>query len=96
MWTREVDVVHRSGDRIAVETFHPTLSDFYENPSKTQIDEIKSDSFYRCNQKHIVGIRNNRPNVHIKFRSGRTLVGQSFWEHSRVSIVEVEPKFIKY
>jgi hypothetical protein len=95
-WTVETEVIYKSGDRIAIRDFHPTWSDFYENPSQRQIDEIKSDSLYRCNHKNIIGIRDNRPRVHIKFRSGRTLVGQSFWDHSRVSIVEVEPKFVEY
>lgn len=96
LWIVETDVVYKSGDRISTSAFHPIWSDFYENPSQRQINQIKYDSLYRCNHKHIIGIRDNRPKVHIRFRSGKTLVGQSFWDHSRVSIVEVEPNFIEF
>ena len=40
----------------------------------------------------MIGFRDNRPEVFVKFRSGKTIEGSTFWNQTRLSIIKIEPK----
>ena len=95
-WNVEVDTIYRKNDSIIID-LHPGWSDFYKDPSNQQIEEIKNNSSYRCDGKNVTGVTSAKQNIissraSVKFRSGKTLEGREFWDHSRVLLEEFPAK----
>ena len=92
VWGPETDVIYSPGEIIRImhdEWPFPVI----ETPSEKQIKEVYRDRKLKCDPANIESITpekdtgKKKDNPLVKFRSGKTMTGDQFMDHSEVSLL---------